>query len=86
MRGCPSWAYCVAVTWYSCCILKFSRVAGWRHNEGGHVFFHTVEKASDATVHFGVCNSGDGLNYHPVNMESYPKVRGVFVAVFVQLQ
>lgn len=49
-------------------------LAGWRTPDGGHVFFHTVERVSATHINFGVCNSGDGLNYHPTSLEKYPKV------------
>ena len=57
---------CVSPPWCAC--------VGWRSRKGGHVLFHTVERASATTVHFGVCNTGDGLNYHPVSLQCYPKV------------
>jgi hypothetical protein len=51
-----------------------SNVPGWRLKKGGHVLFHCVEKTSPTTVSFAVCNSGDGLSYHPVSLARYPKV------------
>lgn len=47
---------------------------GWRTTKGGHALFHSIERVSATAVNFSVCNSGDGLSYHPVNLEKYPKV------------
>ena len=38
---------------------------GWRHQSGGHAVLYIVERTDAEHFSFTVCNTGEGLEYHP---------------------
>ncbi|CAE7525563.1 unnamed protein product, partial [Symbiodinium sp. KB8] len=49
-------------------------LAGWRTGAGGHAIINVVERNADGSARFTVCNSGQGLGYHPQSTKSYPSM------------
>jgi hypothetical protein len=47
---------------------------GWRTEKGGHALLHVVERTATDRVALAVCNTGGGLEYHPVCVRRFPKV------------
>lgn len=47
---------------------------GWMKKSGGHAIFHVLER-SESGYGFTVCNSGNGLQYHPSSTNEYPKTK-----------
>jgi hypothetical protein len=49
--------------------------AGWRTHSGGHAVIYIFERISESNTRFTVCNSGQGLNYHPKSEKDFPETK-----------
>ncbi len=49
---------------------------GWAHDKGGHAIMLVFERTGEDVFSLTVCNSGDGLGFHPSSAEGFhPKVK-----------
>eukprot|EP01126_Amoeba_proteus_P051613 TRINITY_DN6178_c0_g2_i1.p1 TRINITY_DN6178_c0_g2~~TRINITY_DN6178_c0_g2_i1.p1 ORF type:complete len:301 (+),score=50.04 TRINITY_DN6178_c0_g2_i1:96-998(+) len=48
---------------------------GWSHDTGGHAILYIVECHDEDDFSFVVCNTGEGLRYHPATEKSFPKTK-----------
>ncbi len=48
---------------------------GWHTIVGGHAIILMIERMSESNYSFIICNSGNGVQYHPSNASSTPKIK-----------